>query len=171
MASDLLYTFLLYPIIFILPAWVANGAPVIFGGGTPLDFGRKFMGKPIFGKHKTVRGTFSGIAAGIIVALLEYPFLSYMLLIGVMLSLGTIVGDLLGSFIKRRLALKESHDFPIMDQYLFFVVALLFAFPFAFPSNHFPNIVGIVVLVILTGVLHRLTNMLAYMAKIKKVPW
>jgi CDP-2,3-bis-(O-geranylgeranyl)-sn-glycerol synthase len=166
MAYDL-YTLLIYPIIFILPAWIANGAPVIFGGGAPIDFDMKFMGKPLLGKHKTIRGTFSGIAAGIIIALLESPFFSYMLVTGVALSVGAILGDIIGSFIKRRLDLKESHGFPLMDQYLFFVVALLFALPF----GHFPDIVGILVLVVLTGVLHRLTNILAYMAKLKKVPW
>jgi CDP-2,3-bis-(O-geranylgeranyl)-sn-glycerol synthase len=90
-----------------------------------------------------------------------------MLVTGVALSVGAILGDIIGSFIKRRLDLKESHGFPLMDQYLFFVVALLFALPF----GHFPDIVGILVLVVLTGVLHRLTNILAYMAKLKKVPW
>lgn len=176
MSSDLLYTLLFYPIIFILPAWVANGAPVIFGGGTPLDFNKTFMGKPILGKHKTIRGTVSGICAGFIITLFEYPFFSYLLVTGILLSIGAIVGDLVGSFIKRRLGLKESHGFPIMDQYLFLVFAFLFALPFVNMSNPvgiaiLSNPVGIVVLVILTGVLHKLTNVLAYKAKIKKVPW
>ncbi len=166
MSSDL-YNFLLYPIIFILPAWVANGAPVIFGGGAPIDFDKKFMGKPLFGKHKTIRGTFAGIAAGIVIALLEYPFFSYLLVTGIVLSLGAILGDILGSFIKRRLDMKESHGFPLMDQYLFFVVALIFAYPF----GYLPGVVGMLVIVVLTGVLHKLTNVLAYMAKLKKVPW
>jgi CDP-2,3-bis-(O-geranylgeranyl)-sn-glycerol synthase len=167
MQTDLLSTLIIYPIIFILPAWVANGAPVIFGGGTPLDFGKKFMKKPIFGKHKTVRGTVSGLCAGFLVAFIEYPFLNYMLLTGIMLSIGTILGDLLGSFIKRRLNIKEGASVLLMDQYLFFVVALLFALPF----GNMPTLPGIIVLFILTGVLHRFTNILAHKAKIKKVPW
>ncbi|MGA3020701.1 MAG: CDP-2,3-bis-(O-geranylgeranyl)-sn-glycerol synthase [Candidatus Micrarchaeales archaeon] len=167
MPTDLLYTLIIYPIIFILPSWVANGAPVIFGGGTPLDFDKKFMKKPIFGKHKTIRGTVSGLCAGFLIAFAEYPFLSYMLLTGIMLSIGTILGDLLGSFIKRRLSIKEGASVLLMDQYLFFVFALVFASPF----DKLPIPPGIVVLIVLTGVLHRLTNMLAHKAKIKKVPW
>ena len=57
--SYILYIVVIYPLLYILPAYVANGAPVIFGGGTPLDFGRKLGGKPIFGNHKTIRGLIS----------------------------------------------------------------------------------------------------------------
>jgi CDP-2,3-bis-(O-geranylgeranyl)-sn-glycerol synthase len=167
MPTDLLSTLIIYPIIFILPSWVANGAPVIFGGGAPLDFGKKFMKKPIFGKHKTVRGTISGLCAGFLTAFAEYPFLNYMLLTGIMLSIGTILGDLLGSFIKRRAGIKEGASVFLMDQYLFFVLALVFAFPF----GNLPSLPGIIVLIVLTGVLHRLTNVLAHKARIKKVPW
>jgi CDP-2,3-bis-(O-geranylgeranyl)-sn-glycerol synthase len=167
MVTGLLYTLLIYPIIFILPAWVANGAPVIFGGGAPLDLGAKLGGKPLFGKHKTVKGTVSGLSAGIIIALVESAFMPWLLLTGVALSVGAIVGDLLGSFIKRRMNRKEGTNIFILDQYLFFVMALLFALPF----GNLPGYGGLAVLIILTGFLHRSLNMAAHRAKIKKVPW
>jgi CDP-2,3-bis-(O-geranylgeranyl)-sn-glycerol synthase len=167
MTTDLLYTLFVYPLIFILPAWIANGAPVIFGGGAPLDFDKKFMGKPLFGKHKTIRGTASGLAAGFLISLIEYPFFNYLLMSGIFLSIGTMLGDLIGSFIKRRIALKEGHSVFLMDQYLFLVVALLLALPF----GNFPDAAGMVIIVILTGVLHRLTNIIAHRAKLKSVPW
>jgi CDP-diglyceride synthetase len=45
----LLETFLL-AFWFILPAYAANASPVVFGGGKPIDGGRKFFdGRPIFG--------------------------------------------------------------------------------------------------------------------------
>ncbi len=165
--SSLLYTVIIYPIIFILPAWVANGAPVIFGGGTPLDFGRKLGKKPIFGKHKTVRGTLAGFIAGFIIAGIESQFFPSLLLTGVMLTTGTMLGDLLGSFIKRRLGKREGYDMFLMDQYLFFLLALVFALPF----GNFPVYQGLLVLVILTGVLHRGLNILAHKVNLKKVPW
>ncbi|MGC8699821.1 MAG: CDP-2,3-bis-(O-geranylgeranyl)-sn-glycerol synthase [Candidatus Micrarchaeia archaeon] len=157
----------MYPIIYILPAYVANGAPVIFGGGKPLDFGKKIKGKPIFGPHKTIRGLVFGIASGIIVGAIESLFLPYMLILGIALSLGTHAGDLLGSFVKRRMGKKSGANMPIIDQYLFLVFALLFAYPF----GNAPGILGIVFLFVLTGILHKLTNVLAHRAKLKEVPW
>ncbi|MDE1874229.1 MAG: CDP-archaeol synthase [Candidatus Micrarchaeota archaeon] len=165
--SDLLYALLLYPIIFILPAWIANGTPVLFGGGVPLDLGKKLAGKPIFGKHKTLRGTASGIAGGAIIAVLEYVFFAQPLALGVAVAIGAIAGDLVGSFAKRRLSLKEGANVWILDQYSFFVVALLFSLPF----GGLPSPLGIIVLIVLTGVLHKGMNVLAHRAKIKRVPW
>lgn len=162
-----LYTLILYPIIYIFPAYAANGAPVFFGGGRPIDLGKKLNGKPIFGSHKTIRGLVAGLISGFIVAYAESLFMPYMLLIGVFMSIGTHVGDLLGSFIKRRFGKKEGENITFMDQYLFFVFAMLFALPF----GHLPNIYGFVFLILLTGILHRLTNIGAHRAKIKKVPW
>ena len=157
-----LYQFVLYPIIFILPAWIANGTPVIFGGGAPLD-----MGTNILGNHKTWRGTISGLLGGFVVAVLEYIFLSQPLFLGAALAIGAIAGDLIGSFAKRRSGIREGASVPILDQYSFFIFAMLFSLPF----GGLPSTLGIVVLVVLTGILHKGTNVLAHMAKIKQVPW
>ncbi len=165
--SSLFYTLIIYPILFILPAWIANGTPVIFGGGMALDLGKKLSGKPILGKHKTIRGTVTGLTGGFIVAFIESIFLTNFLIVGIALSFGAIFGDLLGSFIKRQLNLKEGTNVLLMDQYLFFLFALIFALPFGM----FPNLYGMLVIIVLTGILHRLTNILAHKAKIKQVPW
>ena len=51
-----------HALLFIFPAYCANAAPVIFGGGFPIDGGKTFLdGKPIFGSHKTFRGFLSGL--------------------------------------------------------------------------------------------------------------
>jgi len=168
MTSTLLYSLLLYPILFILPAWFASATPVLLGGGTPLDFNRKLGGKPIFGNHKTVRGTISGLAAGILVSWIESALFTYPLMLGVALTAGAVAGDLIGSFIKRRMGHKEGANVILMDQYLFFLVALFVALPYI---GFFPSIWGLIVIAILTGVLHRLANILAHKAGIKKVPW
>jgi CDP-2,3-bis-(O-geranylgeranyl)-sn-glycerol synthase len=162
-----LFQIFIYPILYILPAYVANGAPVIFGGGKPLDMNAKLFGKRIFGDHKTIKGTIAALVAGIIVGMLEYPFMAYMLEISVMLAIGAIVGDLLGSFIKRRFSFREGASLPIMDQYGFFLFALLFALPL----GHLPSLYGIAFLVVLTGLLHIATNISAYKLKLKDVPW
>ena len=167
--SSLLYIIFIYPIIYIWPAYVANGAPVIFGKGRrePIDFNKKLGGKPIFGKHKTWRGLIGGLLSGFLMAGLESLIFPPMLFIGIASVFGTHFGDLVGSFIKRRLGKKEGTNFAIMDSYLF----LLFAFVFALPFGNLPSILGIIFIIILTGVLHRVTNILAHKTKIKDVPW
>ena len=164
-----LYLIILYPIIYILPAYVANGSPVIFGRGRrlPLDLGKKLLGKRIFGDGKTVRGTASGIILGVAVGAIESLFLPYMLYRSIALSFGAISGDLLGSFIKRRAGIESGSGVPLLDQYGFFLFALLFALPL----GHIPNLYGMVFLILLTGPLHLLTNKGANRLKLKKVPW
>lgn len=162
-----LYAWFAYPIIYIWPAYVANGAPVIFGGGAPLDLNKKLGGKPIFGKHKTIRGLVAGLLAGFVMAFIESFFLPYMLPVGILLSIGAMSGDLLGSFVKRRIGSKEGSQIILLDQYPFLVLALLLAYPL----GRTPGIYGILFLVVLTGVLHVLTNFSAYKMRLKKVPW
>lgn len=165
---DILYVIILHPLIYIFPAYAANGAPVIFGGRKPpLDFGKKFMGKRIFGDSKSVYGTVSGLLCGIIVGIAEYPFIHYMLYVSIALSFGAVFGDLLGSFLKRQAGTKPGHSVPLLDQYGFFVFALLFALP----QGNLPNVYGLLFLVLLTGPLHLLTNIGAHTLKLKSVPW
>ncbi|MGC8568155.1 MAG: CDP-2,3-bis-(O-geranylgeranyl)-sn-glycerol synthase [Candidatus Micrarchaeia archaeon] len=164
---DYLYNILIYPIIYILPAYVANGAPVIFHGWGPLDRGKSLRGKRIFGDHKTIRGTLSAFIAGILMGLIESAFFGYMLLIAFMLTLGAIFGDLLGSFIKRRLGIKSGNSVPFLDQYGFFV----FALAFAFWLGHIPSLYGLIFLFVLTGFMHLFTNKGAFLLGLKSVPW
>lgn len=169
MSYDLVYAYLLYPVIFILPAWVANGAPVIFGGGRPVDLGRKLGGRRIFGDHKTIRGLATGILSGFIVAGAMSIYFPELLATGILLTIGAHAGDLFGSFVKRRLNKKEGASWALFDQYLFLAFALLFALPFV--SGTQLSLPGAVVIVVLTGMLHKATNVMAHRAKIKKVPW
>lgn len=61
-----------YGLFFIFPAYVANAMPVVLGGGTPIDLGRKLSdGKPIFGSHKTIRGFIAGVTSGTLVGLAQ----------------------------------------------------------------------------------------------------
>jgi len=47
---------ILKTIWLLLPAYTPNNFAVIFGGGTPLDFGKKFIdGRRILGGGKTVK--------------------------------------------------------------------------------------------------------------------
>src|SRR5436853_7242135 len=83
-------------LLFIGPSYVANAAPLLLGGGSPLDRGRNFLdGERILGAHKTVRGLFAGIIAGSVIGIAESPVDGRLLLGGFMIALGTVLGDLL----------------------------------------------------------------------------
>ena len=155
---------------FIFPAYCANAAPVLAGGGLPMDFGRNFVdGKRILGKNKTWRGFFFGWAIGILVGLVEgvvFGPVPYSLLFSVLTPLGALCGDLAGAFMKRRLGIAPGGLLPIIDQVDFVVGALLFSLPLAVVSLE----LAIAVLLI-TPPIHLFTNFLAYKLKLKSNPW
>lgn len=147
---------------FIFPAYCANAAPVIFGGGTPIDMGRNFRdGRPLFGPRKTFRGFFAGLIIGTFVGLVGGNMLS-----GFMLSLGALIGDLTESFFKRRLGLSPGGSLPLADQLDFVAGALLFSLLISPPTLPIALTV-----VIITPLIHILTNFLAYLVGMKKERW
>lgn len=168
-----------YALFFIFPAYVANAVPVILGGGRAIDGGRKMRdGKPIFGSHKTVRGLASGILAGTLTgaaqsAVLQsgvlrdvgFPF-PFNLWLGFMISMGALIGDLVHSFVKRRIGIAEGAPLPVADQLDFVVGAVLFSL-FVSP----PPLLTIFIIFVITLPVHLLTNLLAYVVGVKKTPW
>ena len=154
-------------LLFIGPSYVANAAPLVFGGGSRLDRDWKFFdGRPLFGSHKTVRGLFAGIIAGGLVGLGESLFDSHLALAGVMIAIGAVLGDLLGAFIKRRLGIEPGRLFPILDQ-LDFVLGGL-----ALGSLFLPmSLVSILIVILVTPPIHLATNYGAYLLGIKKGRW
>jgi CDP-2,3-bis-(O-geranylgeranyl)-sn-glycerol synthase len=160
-------TLIIEALKFIFPAYCANALPVITGGGPPLDFGKKFFdGKPLFGKNKTLRGFFFGLAIGIMVGLLESILFGYPLLFSVLSPLGALMGDLAGAFLKRRLGIAAGGLLPIVDQVDFVVGAILFSLPLKVMYWE----LAIAVLII-TPPIHLFTNFLAYKLKLKNNPW
>jgi CDP-2,3-bis-(O-geranylgeranyl)-sn-glycerol synthase len=90
---------------------VANGAPILGAaffrqtGAWPIDGGLKFIdGRPLLGNSKTWRGLLLAITAAAVMAwLLNLPPE-----VGARVGLFAVTGDLLSSFIKRRLGLASS---------------------------------------------------------------
>lgn len=151
-------------LLFIGPSYVANAAPLVFGGGRPLDGGRNFLdGQPIFGSHKTVRGLVAGIVAGSVLGAAESLFDSRLFVAGFMIAIGAVLGDLLGAFVKRRLKIKPGNQFPIVDQ-LDFVLGGLALGLFFFPMS----LLSILTVVLVTPPIHLGTNYGAYLFGLKK---
>ena len=154
---------------FIFPAYCANAIPVITGGGLPLDFGKKFLdGKPIFGKNKTCRGFFSGLAVGTTVGFVESVFFNHPLLFGLLLSLGALFGDLTAAFAKRRLGLSPGDLLPVVDQVDFIIGAILFSLPIRLQTLSWELLTTVL---IVTPPIHLLTNFAAYKLGLKSNPW
>jgi CDP-2,3-bis-(O-geranylgeranyl)-sn-glycerol synthase len=152
---------------FIFPAYCANAAPVLAGGGLPMDFGKNFFdGKRIFGKNKTFRGFFFGLAIGVMVGLVEWVLFDYPFLFSLLSPLGALLGDLTAAFLKRRLGIAPGGLLPIVDQVDFVVGAIFFSLPLAIIYWELA-----VAVLIITPPIHILTNFLAYKLKLKKNPW
>jgi CDP-2,3-bis-(O-geranylgeranyl)-sn-glycerol synthase len=161
---------------FIFPAYCANAAPVLAGGGTPMDFGRNFVdGKRIFGNNKTFRGFFFGLAIGIFVGVVESLVFSYPIPFSVLFSvlspLGALCGDLAGAFLKRRLGIAPGGLLPVVDQIDFVVGAILFSLPFFSLPLTIAYWELAIAVIIITPPIHLLTNFSAYKLKLKKNPW
>ncbi len=98
---------------------LANGAPVlsqkVFGDrfNLPVDFGWLFIdGKRLLGDSKTWRGILASLVATAPAAWL----LGYEIETGLLLALFSMLGDMLSSFIKRRLSMPSSSMAPLIDQ-------------------------------------------------------
>ncbi|WP_031434270.1 CDP-archaeol synthase [Methylomarinum vadi] len=97
---------------------IANGAPVFFRNvfgprfAWPIDLGHSFIDKrPLLGHSKTWRGLFSSILLTSLLA----PSLGLPISLGALFGILAMSGDLLSSFIKRRLGYEASSRFRLLD--------------------------------------------------------
>lgn len=152
----------------ILPTYCTNGAPVIFGGGRPIDLGKTLPdGQRILGDNKTFRGFISGIMAGVLVGMLcTYIFSINLMPIAFPASLGALLGDMVGAFLKRRLHITPGAALPGVDQLDFVVGSILIVSLFSSIS-----VAVVVILLVVTPPIHFLTNVGAYLLGLKKNYW
>lgn len=169
-----------------LPAYVANMAPVVAKRlnvfpalARPLDGGRRLGGQPLVGPHKTFRGLVVGFAAGVLTAAGQRfwargeGFLAALsappheatspLLWGGALGGGALLGDLVKSFIKRRLGIPPGRRWFPWDQLDLIIGAvvlgrLLYPLPWEV----------ILVVLLLTPLVGVLVNIGSYLVSIKE---
>lgn len=166
----------------MLPAYLPNSAAAYFGGGRPVDGGRKYRdGRRIFGDGKTWRGLAAGISAGILLGIIQIGvrtaggllFLPELTVpVVILLSAGALLGDLVKSFFKRRIGKEKGEAWIVADQYDFvagaFVLLLIFQYEWVVTTLTLPIVFWIIVI---TPLLHRLVNIIGYLAGVKDVPW
>ncbi len=174
-------------IYLFLPAYIANMAPVIFKYfgllkklDVPIDGGTKFFGKEILGPHKTLRGVIAGVAAGMVFSFFQFalaysakpfsvtvsfPFQTAFgsIMWGFLLGAGAIFGDILKSFVKRRLGIAAGRRwFPWdqLDMVLGGIAFGLLMYSFSWTQ--------VAVLVVLTPLFGLLINLVGYGLRIKE---
>ena len=192
------YTIIVQAFWIVIPIYISNASAVIVGGGTPIDFGKKWKdGRRILGDGKTWRGLFSGTfigmtsGFGLVVAASyinskDFAFLKitnfegFPLMIPIIFSLcfGALLGDIIESFFKRRIGKERGQDWIIFDQ-LDFIIGALF---FSFIMSSFFNFIGsesnwffenisiwhIIFLIIITPFFHLTANLIYKSTKRKK---
>jgi CDP-2,3-bis-(O-geranylgeranyl)-sn-glycerol synthase len=175
-----IYTFV-EAIWLMWPAYGANGLCMIVRGKRRIDFGRTFRGKPLFGAGKTWEGLITGIILAITVASFQrlvLPFLPWDLspvtldivamspFLGLVIGLGAMTGDLVASFAKRRLGIPRGRPAPLLDQLDFIIGMFVFlSFVIALKWE------WVVILLIITPLIHLAANGIAYLIKLKSVPY
>lgn len=170
---DQLIDFTIWFIKYFLPSMIANASPLLIHGVFPIDKGIAFIDKkPIFGRNKTVEGFLVGVYMGFSSSIvLSIIFNNYsLILLGLGASISSLLGDLFGSFIKRRLGIKSGDPFPILDQldFMFFTIiyyALLNVKDIVF------NPCYVFYACILVLILHIITNNVAYYLGVKDKRW
>lgn len=182
----------------MLPAYLANMAPVFVGGGTPIDFGKTWKdGKRILGNGKTWRGLLLG---SLVAAIATFPLqwvagatawgdtfptwgpAPWWFVFVLFLGLGALAGDAIESFFKRRTGRDRGAPWFPFDQLDFVVGSMAFGLLAAYllqwtgatPGNLFVDLFTlerVIAIVLLTPGLHLLVNWIGYKIGTKDVPW
>ena len=140
---------------FFIPAGIANVAPIFLARipflrkfDTPLDFGKSYKGKRIFGQNKTWRGFIGGIIAATLIVWLQVVLsqnigwvadltssIAYThmnaLLLGPLFAIGALGGDAIESFFKRQRGIPPGKSWFPWDQTDYIIGASVTTFAFA----------------------------------------
>ena len=134
------------PILVAKSKW-----PPLRNWTTPIDFGRTFRGKQIFGTHKTWRGLITGMIASTAVLAMQQLLFRHAaflqtwiggfdfghlptLIVGPLLGLGALGGDAIKSFFKRQRGTAPGESWFPFDQLDLPLGALIFTYPYIHPS-------------------------------------
>src|SRR5690349_15717001 len=160
----------LHALLFFLPAGVANMTPIIASRlpllrswTAPIDFGRSWRGKRIFGANKTWRGLVVGTLAG--TALGATMFGIGAIPISLAISFGALAGDAIESFFKRQRGINSGVSWFPFDQTGYIIGGLLCTWPFGI----LPLWTVVWVFVLYFG-LHLASSYLGYLLGFKERP-
>jgi len=174
---------------FFLPAGIANVMPIFAAHisllkryEAPMDFGKTYRGKRIFGAHKTWRGMIAGVIFATITLGLQQLLVAHSawlqdwthkihyahlptLLVGPLFAIGALGGDAIESFFKRQRGIAPGHGWFPFDQIDYIVGGALATMPFVKLS-----ILEYVLLVGIWLVVHVVASVIGYVVGIKERP-
>ena len=97
-------------------------------------------GRPLFGRHKTIRGVLAGITSGVVIgAVFGFP-----LWFGLGAGFLSMLGDLFSSFLKRRLSFTSGDAVPGLDQVPEGLLPFLLIAPYYSLSTGYVMLFGLV---------------------------
>lgn len=180
---------ILFAIWFLLPAAVANAAPIFAAAITvfkkldaPIDGGKTWRGHELLGPHKTWRG----IIAGIIVATLilwvqvllagQFEWAHYLsgdvdysqlpiLILGPLFAIGALGGDAVESFFKRQQNIKSGGAWVPFDQLDYIIGSIIVSLFFVILSP-----LQYLLIIIVWFLMHLLASYIGYKLGLKKDP-
>ncbi|NQU97882.1 CDP-archaeol synthase [Candidatus Woesearchaeota archaeon] len=166
---------------YFLPAYVANTVPPLLRWipflGESIDFSKRYRGKRIFGKNKTIRGFLGACILGTLMfyiqkLLYQIPFFNSISIIdyskttiwlGFLLAFGAIFGDAIKSFFKRQIGIASGKPWIPFDQIDYLIVALLLS-----SMIFLPSVEVLIWIVVLSVLLPPLVHYLGYLLGVTK---
>ncbi len=180
---------LFFALWFFLPAGMANMIPILVAKtpglrrfNAPIDGGRTYKGKRIFGAHKTWRGLVSGIITATLILWLQqwairhvgwlanltdqvdYAQLS-VLIVGPLFGLGALGGDAIESFFKRQRNVAPGNGWFPFDQTDYIIGGAIATAPFV--RLRFWQYIELLVLWLLV---HIVASYIGFLLKFKDKP-
>lgn len=179
-------------VVILIPAMTANTFAPFLGGGTPVDFGKERKnGRRYLGDGKTWRGFIGGSAAASLLGLVLMSLfhltgisefenslwgpLPVSILLICSMAVGSLLGDMMGSFIKRSLGRPRGKKTPFLDQWDYLMGTAILILPF-YPWWYdtliadYRWISTLLFLGVALGA-HIIANRIGYLIGVKKEPW
>lgn len=180
---------ILLAVWFLLPAALANATPIFASRipglsrwNTPMDGGKSFRGRRIFGDHKTWRGLLTGMVVATVVLWVQQLIVVHtswvdwftesvpyellpVLLLGPVFAIGALGGDAIESFFKRQIGIKSGKPWFPFDQLDYIIGAVLVSLFFVILSP-----VQYVLMFVIWFIGHLIASFIGYLLGLKKEP-
>jgi CDP-2,3-bis-(O-geranylgeranyl)-sn-glycerol synthase len=180
---------ILFALWFFLPAGIANMMPIPISKipalrkyDAPIDMGKTFRGKRVFGAHKTWRGLIVGIIAATLMLWLQQFLVAQFdwfdsfakqvdyqslptLIMGPLFAIGALGGDAIESFFKRQLNIAPGQGWFPFDQTDYIIGGAIATMPFVSLS-----ILQYVWLIIVWLIIHMISTVIGYFVGLKDKP-
>jgi CDP-2,3-bis-(O-geranylgeranyl)-sn-glycerol synthase len=180
---------ILFALWFFLPAGLANVTPILVADlpglrrlNKPVDLGKTFRGKRIFGPHKTWRGLITGIIAATVVLALQQLLVQHAawarsltdqvdysslptLIMGSLFGIGALGGDMIESFFKRQRGIPSGNGWFPFDQIDYIIGGAIATAPFVSLTLR-----QYVELLLIWLIVHMVASYIGYLLGLKERP-